>query len=94
MFSLKDTEEAYKHFSSEAFKPGALDGKTKELIGLAVSIMVDCIPCIGNHYKKAVEAGASHEEISEVLPVVMAINCGTKSAKYSILISDLAKQTA
>jgi len=92
MITTKNIEEAYKNFSSEAFKPGALDSRTKELVGVAVSIMADCVPCTTHHYKEAIKAGATDEEISELLPIIMSINAGSKRAKYLPLLSDLSKE--
>ena len=44
---------------------GALDGKTKELIALAIGVATRCQPCIAYHSQGAVKAGASREEIAE-----------------------------
>jgi len=37
----------------------ALDGKTKELIAIAVSVASRCDDCIGFHVKAAVDRGAT-----------------------------------
>jgi AhpD family alkylhydroperoxidase len=50
------------------FNPkGALDGKTKELIGLAVAAQVPCEYCIYAHTLGARHAGATDEEIKEAV---------------------------
>jgi AhpD family alkylhydroperoxidase len=50
------------------FNPkGALDGKTKELIGLAVAAQVPCQYCIYAHTIGAKHAGATDEEIKEAV---------------------------
>jgi AhpD family alkylhydroperoxidase len=50
------------------FNPkGALDGKTKELIGLAVAAQVPCEYCIYAHKLGAKHAGATDEEIKEAI---------------------------
>jgi AhpD family alkylhydroperoxidase len=50
------------------FNPkGALDGKTKELIGLAVAAQVPCQYCIYAHTVGAKHAGATDEEIKEAV---------------------------
>ena len=50
------------------FNPkGALDGKTKELIGLAVAAQVPCQYCIYAHTLGAKHAGATDEEIKEAV---------------------------
>ena len=45
----------------------ALDGKTKELIGLGVSSQIPCHYCVWSDTKAAREAGASDEEIAEAV---------------------------
>lgn len=47
--------------------PGHLDVKTHELIALAVAVTTRCDGCIGSHTQKAIDAGASREEIAEAL---------------------------
>jgi AhpD family alkylhydroperoxidase len=91
MFLLKEVEELYNNFSEAVSKPNILDGKTKELIALSNSIMADCIPCINHHYKKAIENGASKEEIAEALAISMSVSAGSKRAKYSSVINELEK---
>ncbi len=50
------------------FNPkGALDGKTKELIGLAVAAQIPCEYCIYGHTLGAKQAGATDEQIKEAI---------------------------
>ena len=51
-----------------------LDAKTQELISLAASLVAKCQGCIEGHLKKAMEAGASEEEVSETISIAAAIN--------------------
>ena len=51
-----------------------LDTKTQELISIAASLVAKCQGCIEGHMKKALEAGASPEEISETISIAAAIN--------------------
>ena len=55
---------------------GALDEKTKELISLAVAATTRCDGCIAIHTAKALEAGATREELLEALAVAIAMNAG------------------
>lgn len=59
-----------------ASKTGHLDPKLHELIALAVAVTTRCDGCISVHTKKAVEHGASIEEITEALGVAIALNAG------------------
>jgi AhpD family alkylhydroperoxidase len=52
----------------EVFNPkGALDGKTKELIGLAVAAQIPCQYCVYAHTLGAKHAGATDEQIKEAV---------------------------
>ena len=44
---------------------GALRGKQKELSAVTVSAVIKCVPCIKDHAKKALLAGASPAEVLE-----------------------------
>jgi len=51
-----------------------IDTKTQELISIAASLVAKCQGCIDGHLKKALEAGATPEEISETISIAAAIN--------------------
>ena len=46
---------------------GALDGKTKQLIGLAVAAQIPCAYCVYAHTKFARAAGATDAQIKEAI---------------------------
>ena len=46
---------------------GALDGKTKQLIGLAVAAQITCAYCVYGHTKLAKAAGATDAQIQEAI---------------------------
>ena len=59
---------AWGEFKSVQLNPKTkLDGKTKELIGLAVSAQIPCSYCIYFHTKAARLNGATDEEIREAV---------------------------
>lgn len=89
MFILKEIDDLYYKFSSKVYKENILDKKTKELIALACSVMADCVPCIHHHYKAAVQAGATKEEMAEAFAISMSVSSGSKQAKYTSVISEL-----
>lgn len=74
-----------------AAKTGHLEPKIHELIALAVGITTRCDGCISVHTKKAVEAGASLEEISEALGVAIALNAGA-ALTYSARVIEAYQQ--
>jgi len=53
------------------FKDGALSVKEKELIAVAVTALLKCDECLTVHAQKAMEAGATKDEIRESLLVAM-----------------------
>lgn len=55
---------------------GALSGKTKELIALAIGIAVHCDGCIAYHVHDALTAGATREELIETIGVAVMMGGG------------------
>jgi len=51
-----------------------MDTKTQELISIAASVVAKCQGCLEGHLKKAIESGATEEEISETISIAAAIN--------------------
>ena len=74
-----------------AAKTGHLEPKIHELIALAVAVTTRCDGCITVHTKKAVELGASKEEITEALGVAIALNAGAALA-YSARVLEAHAQ--
>jgi AhpD family alkylhydroperoxidase len=64
----------YKSFYKETyFSPTALDLKTKELIAIGVSLATKCEGCLQGHIKKALELGATKQEISDAIVIAVGI---------------------
>lgn len=55
---------------------GALDRKTKELIGLALVVSMQCEVCIAFHIRDCLQAGATKEEIYDALNVTLMQGSG------------------
>lgn len=71
-----DTLKGYLTLSGAGGKTNHLDGKTRELIALAVAVTTRCDGCITVHVDAALKQGASREEIAEALGVAVALNAG------------------
>ena len=56
--------------------PGAMDGKQKELIALAIGITQRCSGCIGFHVKALVQLGCTRAELEEMLTVCVYMGGG------------------
>ena len=77
---IPDVMQAFGGLHQAAGHDGALDTKTKELIALAISVVVRCEGCIAFHVNDAIKAGASREEIMDALGV--AILMGWRPSRY------------
>jgi AhpD family alkylhydroperoxidase len=55
------------------YEPGVLDAKTKEMLGLATSMVLRCDDCISYHIQKCVELGVSEAELLEVFSVALTV---------------------
>lgn len=51
------------------YQPGALSTKTKEMLGLATSMVLRCDDCVKYHLEKCFEQDVTTEEIFEVFAV-------------------------
>jgi AhpD family alkylhydroperoxidase len=68
--------KAFWAFDKAAMAAGAIPVKYKELMALAVAFTTQCPYCIEIHAGKAREAGASDQEISEVVVIAAALRAG------------------
>ncbi len=67
---------AFGELHKASMTPGALDVKTKELIALAIAVTRQCDGCIASHARGAAKAGATPEEVAEMLGVSIQMNGG------------------
>lgn len=56
-----------------AYLDGALDSKTKELMGLVASMVLRCNDCIDYHILQCVKAGCTDGELYEAFNVALVI---------------------
>jgi AhpD family alkylhydroperoxidase len=68
------------NLDTTAYNDGALDGKTKELLGLAASAVLRCNDCIDYHLLQCVEAGWKDEELYDALNVSLIVG-GVSSSR-------------
>ncbi|MDO8966554.1 MAG: carboxymuconolactone decarboxylase family protein [Algoriphagus sp.] len=61
------------NLDTNTYAAGELDVKTKEMIGLACSMVLRCDDCIKYHLGKSYEAGLKKEEIFEVFSIALVI---------------------
>ncbi len=58
---------------TQTYKPGALDVKTKELLGLVASMVLRCDDCISYHVAQCKEAGVDRDEMFEAFSVALVV---------------------
>jgi AhpD family alkylhydroperoxidase len=58
---------------SACYRDGALDGQTKELLGLVASLVLRCDDCVDYHLIQCVEVGWSDEQIHDALNVGLVV---------------------
>lgn len=73
---IPDVYKAFVDTHKAALVDGVLDTKTKELIALAISVSKQCDGCIASHSRGAARAGATREEVAEVIGVNFLMDGG------------------
>jgi AhpD family alkylhydroperoxidase len=66
----------FSEFITYCFKPGALDRKQKELMAVAATVAVRCIPCLAHHANNAIKAGATRNEVLEAATIGVEVGGG------------------
>ncbi|MCP4229860.1 MAG: carboxymuconolactone decarboxylase family protein [bacterium] len=56
-----------------AYRDGALDARTKEMLGLVASLVLRCDDCITYHLDKLIEAGVTMPELVEAIDVGLVV---------------------
>ena len=72
----EDAKKRYDDFSHLVYSAGSLTTREKELIAFGCSVMIDCKHCMQYHLSKALEFGASMDEISEAIAITMTVAAG------------------
>lgn len=61
------------NLDTNAYREGALDPKTKELLGLVASMVLRCNDCIDYHILQCVDAGWRDEELYDAFNVALIV---------------------
>jgi AhpD family alkylhydroperoxidase len=71
----QDNQVVKRFFSldSQTYRDGALDVRTKEMLGLVASLVLRCDDCVRYHINQAHAAGVSREEMFEVFQVGLVV---------------------
>lgn len=58
---------------TQAYEDGALDKRTKELLGLVASVVLRCDDCVTYHIKQCVGAGVTRPEFLDAFNVALVV---------------------
>jgi AhpD family alkylhydroperoxidase len=58
---------------TQAYEDGALDKRTKELMGLAASIVLRCDDCITYHIKQCIAVGVTRPQLLDAFNVALVV---------------------
>ncbi len=70
--AARETSQKFHAFLEAANRPGLLDARTKRAMGIALSVLARCAPCVKHHVRKAQEEGFSPAEIDEAAWMAIA----------------------
>lgn len=68
--------QGFGQLARAAMAEGAISGKNKELIALAIGITQHCSGCIGFHVKALIKLGCTRQELEEMLTVCVYMGGG------------------
>src|SRR5919108_1038777 len=84
-----EAEAAFRQFSQAVFRDGALPGRTKQLIAVAVAHVTQCPYCIKGHTKAALRHGATPEELMEAIWVAAEMRAGGAYAHSALALETI-----
>ncbi|MCD6441353.1 MAG: carboxymuconolactone decarboxylase family protein, partial [Candidatus Marinimicrobia bacterium] len=71
-YSSKTTKRFFS-LDTQAYESGALDKKTKEMLGMVASLVLHCDDCIKYHLIQCHNLGVSDKEIEEVIAIGLVV---------------------
>ena len=63
----------FLRLDSATYEDGALDARTKELLGLVASAVLRCNDCIDYHLEQCVKAGFTREQLVDAMNVSLVV---------------------
>lgn len=88
---IPDTMQGFNQLGQAALADGAVSVKNKELIALGIGIASRCEGCIEAHVNKAIEAGATKEEMYETIGVAILMSGGPGTV-YGAMAYDVIEE--
>jgi AhpD family alkylhydroperoxidase len=89
---MRDLADAYYGPVKDAvYREGAINLKTKRLMSLAVAIQAGCKDCMISQTSKALDLGATAEEIFETCSVAISMG-GTLAWSKALVVADYLRE--
>ena len=89
---MPDLADAYYGPVKDAvYRDGVIDLKTKRLMSLAVALQAGCKDCMISQTSKALELGATTEEIFETCAVAISMG-GTLAWSKALVVADYLRE--
>ena len=84
------------NLDTAAYRDGALDGRTKELLGLVASMVLRCNDCIDYHLGQCVDEGWSDAELEDAMNVALVVGGSIviPHLRHAVETVDLLRQRA
>lgn len=84
--------ESFLQMEKATYTDGALPKKTKELIAIGISVLMDCESCMQWHIDQAAACGATQQEVLEAVEVAIEMGAGrvTVSARFALDVMERA----
>jgi len=81
---------AFLAMEEATYADGALPKKSKELIAVGISVVIDCESCMQWHIEQAAQAGATMREVLEAVEVGIEMGGGpaTVSARFALEVME------
>ena len=73
---VPDVMKGFASLAAASTAPSALDTKTKELMAVAIGIIVHCDGCVAYHTKMAHQHGATRQELLETVGLAIYMGGG------------------
>lgn len=82
------------NLDTAAYQEGALDARTKELLGLVASMVLRCNDCIDYHVLQCVKAGVSDAELFDAFNVALVVGGSIiiPHLRHAVETLDLARE--
>jgi AhpD family alkylhydroperoxidase len=89
--------EVYRSFTDmekKTFREGKLSILNKELIAAGISVVINCESCMEWHIRKALDEGATEDQIIEAIEVALEMSGGpgTVSARFAMSVLDFYRK--